>query len=125
MLIQDVLEFDGAPPTRDEVEARLREQGISAYGFDSYEVTVNRARIGCMVDVVTRPYVLAFLLERGGRSVHYKTGAVQNLRLPAFTSRAWRDHSWWFRLYAHLRFNIGCFVPGVGTWSLMPRVEEP
>ena len=110
---------------RAEVEACLREQGISTYGFDGYDVTANRARVSCMVDVVTRPYVLTFLLGRGGRSIHYESGAVQRLLLPAFTSRAWRDHPWWFRTYAHLRFNIGCFVPGVSSTSLVARAENP
>jgi hypothetical protein len=82
-LTLDAFEFASAPPTQAELATHLREQMGAEYGLERLEVEGSRATLYCMLDTLTRPYAIAFLLSRGGVRVHHRTGeAIRSHAVP-------------------------------------------
>jgi hypothetical protein len=106
-LFMDCFEFDAEPPSREELAGYLREQIGGEGGLDAYEIDGRRVRVFCMLDAITRPYAVSFLIRRGGRRVQHLTGEPAPCELPAFVDRPWREHSLWFRCKVHLGFHGG------------------
>jgi hypothetical protein len=119
-LFLDRLMFPGTAPSREELEAHLREQIGGIRGLEGYDVEEGgRAELRCMLDPVTRPYALAFLLGRGGTRLSIGSDEPIATELPRYVERPLREHSWWFRWKLFWGFNLGL----LGTaW---PRPRKP
>jgi hypothetical protein len=120
-LFLDRLAFpDGAAPSRAELEAELRAQGVGTHGLEGYDVLPDgRAELRCMLDPATRSYALRWLLARGGVRIGISSSAPQPTALPWFVERPWPAWPWYRRWGVVLGFHGSLLA------TALPARERP
>ncbi|MFI5300359.1 MAG: hypothetical protein ACHREM_19905 [Polyangiales bacterium] len=101
------VQFDGEPPSDDEILSELGRRIGSIRAVEPIERHDNELNVAAMLDPVAYPYLMKILSERGGRLLHYGTGEPRKFDFPEYVETPWVDLGIGMRVAIRVRFFLG------------------